>query len=308
VRIVIERHQRNQITLGIASIIAGMFCLTISDGLAKWLGATYSPVQLLFLRGLLAAPILIVLIAILSGRAALRTEHLGIHLFRGLINVVSASCFYLGLTMLPLAEATAIAFSAPFFVTIISVIFLHEKVSLGGWLALLAGFAGVVLIARPNPQNMQWAVVLPLITALGYAVMMVSARKLNVRESMLTTTLYIALGQAFFAGLPQAWVWTPVQSGHMAGFLGLAIFSTLGLGLITQAFRVAPASIVAPFDYTGLIWATLFGWAIWHEMPSLGFYAGALLIVISGVYIAVFEASKKRRKYGGKKTQQQVGS
>lgn len=283
-----------QVTLGIGCIMAGIFCLTISDSLAKWLGASYSPVQLLFLRGVLATPVLIVLLITLSGRPALRTEHLGVHMFRAVLNVLSAACFYLSLTMLPLAEATAIAFSAPLFVTIISVMFLKEKVSARGWLALLAGFSGVLLVVRPSPEHMQWAAVLPLITALGYAVMMVSARRINVRESMLTTMLYIALGQAIFAGLPQAWFWVPVQAEHFIGFIGLAVFSTLGLGLITQAFRVAPASIVAPFDYSGLIWATLLGWFIWQEAPSLWFYAGALLIAGSGVYIAMLEVAKKK--------------
>lgn len=285
-----------QVSLGIGCIMAGVFCLTISDSLAKWLGATYSPVQLLFLRGLLATPVLIVLVVILGGQPALRTRHLDIHMLRGFLNVVSASCFYLGLTMLPLAEVTAIAFSAPLLVTIISVFFLGEKVSRGGWWALLVGFAGVLLIVRPSPQHMPWAAMLPLITALGYAVMMVSARRINARESMLTTMLYIALGQVFFAGLPQAWVWVPVQSEHLLGFVGLAIFSTLGLGLITQAFRVAPASIVAPFDYSGLISATLLGWIIWSEAPSFWFYAGAFLIAASGVYIALSQVPKKKAK------------
>lgn len=290
------QHTRTQVSLGIGYIMAGVLCLTISDSLAKWLGATYSPVQLLFLRGLLATPVLVVLVVVLGGRPALRTRHLDIHLLRGFLNVVSASCFYLSLTMLPLAEVTAIAFSAPLLVAIISVVFLDEKVSLGGWGALLVGFAGVLLIVRPSPQHMPWAAMLPLITALGYAVMMVSARRINVRESMPTTMLYIALGQVFFAGLPQAWVWEPVQTGHFAGFMGLAIFSTLGLGLITQAFRVAPASIVAPFDYSGLIWATLLGWLIWHEAPSFWFYAGAFLITAGGVYIALLQRPKKKAK------------
>ncbi|MDN5844028.1 MAG: DMT family transporter [Alcaligenaceae bacterium] len=289
------QHRQARVPLGVACIMAGVLCLTISDGLAKWLGDTYSPVQLLFLRGLLATPVLVVLILALSGPAALRTQHLGVHLLRGLMNVMAASCFYLSLTLLPLAEATAIAFSAPLLVTIISVAFLGEKVSLGAWIALLAGFAGVLLIVRPSPQHMQWAAVLPLITALGYAVMMVSARRLNVRENMLTTTLYIALGQVVFTGVPLAWVWEPVQTAHLVGFIGLAIFSTLGLGLITQAFRVAPASIVAPFDYSGLIWATLLGWLVWSEAPSVWFYAGAFLIASSGVYIALSQRKSQKK-------------
>ncbi len=236
----------SRVPLGIACITGGIFCLTVSDTLAKWLGHIYSPMQILFLRGGLAAVVLLGMAGMMGGRRTLATSHLGVHLLRGALNVLTAFCFYLSLTMMPQAEATAIAFSAPFFVTIISVMFLNEKVALGGWLALLIGFAGVVLVVRPSPGHMEWAALLPLVTALGYAVMMTTARRIKAQESMLTMMLYLALGQAVFAGPLSAWVWEPVQSEHWMGFAGIALFSTLGLGLITQAFRVAPASIVAP--------------------------------------------------------------
>lgn len=280
---------------GIACILAGMFCLTISDALAKWLGAFYSPLQLLFLRAAIALPLVTALVLGLGGSRALRTRHIGVHLLRGAINVASAFCFYLGLTLLPLAETTAIAFCAPFFVTVISVAFLGEKVPMGGWLALFAGFAGVLVIVRPSPDNIQWAALLPLATALGYAVMMVSAKRISARESMLTTMFYIVLGQLVFASLPLAAVWVPVEWPHLPGFVGIAVCSTAGLGLITQAFRIAPATIVAPFDYSGLIWATLFGWIFWRELPDAWSYAGALMIILSGIYVAFFSGPGKKR-------------
>jgi len=285
----------SRVPLGIACITSGIFCLTISDTLAKWLGHMYSPMQILFLRGGLAAIVLLGLAAAVGGRQALQTMHPVIHLLRGALNVAAAYCFYLSLTMLPQAEATAIAFSAPFFVTIISVLFLKERVALGGWLALCIGFAGVMLVVRPSPSHMQWAALLPLATALAYAVMMTTARYIKAQESMLTMMLYLALGQVIFAGPLSVPVWQPIQSGHLLGFAGIALFSTLGLGLISQAFRVAPASIVAPFDYSGLIWAALFGWLVWHEIPSGWFYMGALLITGSGIYVALFhERSGKK--------------
>ncbi len=133
---------QSSIRAGIGCILVGIFSLTLSDGLAKWLGAFYSPIQLLFLRALIALPLITTVVLCLGGHRALRTRHIGVHLLRGALNVVSAACFYLGLTMLPLAETTAIAFCAPLFVTAISVVFLGEKVSTGGWLAIFAGFAG----------------------------------------------------------------------------------------------------------------------------------------------------------------------
>src|SRR5690606_20973288 len=143
------------------------------------LGEFYAPVQLLFLRAAIALPLVTLLVLALSGRRALRTQYIGVHLLRGAINVASASCFYLGLTLLPLAENTAIACCSPLFVTAISVAFLGEKVSAGGWLAILAGFLGVLIIVRPSPGNIEWAALLPLATAFGYAVMMVTAKRIG---------------------------------------------------------------------------------------------------------------------------------
>src|SRR5690606_7500504 len=169
---------------------------------------------------------------------------------------------------------------------------LKEKVSAGGWLAILTGFIGVLMIVRPNPGNMQWAALFPLATALGYAVMMITAKRINARESMLTTMFYIVLGQLVFACLPLAAVWKPIAWSHVPGFIGIAICSTVGLGLITQAFRIAPASKVAPFDYFGLISASLLGWIFWNELPYVWFYVGALMIAASGIYVALFSHRK----------------
>ena len=279
---------------GIACIMAGIFCLTISDSLAKWLGGHYPPIQILFLRSVIALPVVAAAALALGGRRALRTRHLPVHLLRGAINVASAWCFYLGLTLLPLAETTAIAFAAPLCVVGLSAIALGERVSPGRWAAVLAGFAGVLVVVRPGTAGFQPAALLPLATAVGYALMMVSARRIGPEEGMLTTMLYIAAGQAVFSAAPQLWYWRPLEPALLPGFLGVAVFSTLGLGLITQAFRIAPASVVAPFDYSGMLWATLFGWLFWREMPDPVAWLGIAMIVASGLYVALGETRRDK--------------
>ncbi|MCP1632481.1 drug/metabolite transporter (DMT)-like permease [Kerstersia gyiorum] len=209
---------------GILCLLCGIFFLTISDSLAKWLGGTYAPVQLLFLRGSLAVPIMLVLILALAGRPALRTRYPGLHLFRGFLNVVSASFFYYGLTQLPLAENTAIAFSAPLFVTLLSVLYLKEQVDGRRWAAVIAGFAGVMIVVQPGGPAFQPAALFPLATAFGYAVMMVSARGIGREEGLLTTMFYIALAQVIVAGAAVAWFWQPInQEIHWLGLTGMAI-------------------------------------------------------------------------------------
>ncbi|MGU9992004.1 DMT family transporter [Bordetella avium] len=280
---------------GIACVIAGIFCLTLSDAQAKWLGDHYSPIQILFLRSLIAMPFVLALAVGLGGRPALRTQHLNVHLLRGAINVVSASCFYLGLRYLPLAENTAIAFTAPLFVTALSVLILKEKVDARRWLAVGAGFAGVVIIVRPGSASFQLAALLPLITALLYALMMITARAIGKGEGMLTTMFYIVLGQLVASAVLIPWFWDTPRTQDLPLFVGVALFSTLGLTLITQGFRIGPASAVAPFDYTGLLWATLLGWLIWRETPELSAAIGALFIAGSGLYIAWVETRRRTR-------------
>ena len=253
---------------GIACVIGGIFFLTLSDANAKWLGTSYNPLQILFLRALIALPFVTALAIGLGGRRVLRTAHPGLHLTRGAINVVSACCFYLGLRALPLAEATAIAFAAPLFVTALSVLILKERVDGKRWLAVLAGFAGVLIIVRPGTDAFQAATLLPLTTAMLYAVMMITARGISHGEGMLTTTFYIVAGQLVCSAVGLPWVWHTPALADLPYFAAVALFSTLGLALITQGFRIAPASVVAPFDYTGLIWATLLGRIFWREAPD----------------------------------------
>ncbi|WP_322994811.1 DMT family transporter [Castellaniella sp.] len=282
--------------IGIAFILTGVLALTLSDAFAKWLTAAYPPIQILFLRALIALPIIMGVVTALAGQQALRSRYLPIHLLRGAINIAAAACFYTGLMYLPLAENTAVAFAAPLFVTVLSVFILKETVDRHRWAAVLIGFLGVLLIVRPGADSFQPAALFPLMTALLYGAMMMTARAIGPAEGMLTTTLYIVVGQLVFSVLLIPWFWEPIQWAHLPFFLAIALCSTLGLGLITQAFRVAPASVVAPFDYSGLLWAAVLGWLFWDEIPDLLAYLGVLLIAGSGVYIALREARASRRR------------
>lgn len=280
---------------GIVCILLGALCLSLSDAIAKWLGGHYPPIQILFLRAAIAWPFVTVVVCIMGGRRALRTQRPALHLLRGALNVVSACAFYLSLRYLPLAETAAISFAAPLCVTVLSVWMLKERVERARWLAVLAGFGGVLLIVRPGTASFQAAALLPLSTAVLYAVMMITARGIGKSESVLTTGFYIVGAQFVCSATALPWFWRTPQYEHWPFFAGVALFSTLGLTLITQAFRIAPASTVAPFDYTGLLWATLLGWLFWRETPDALTCVGAAIIAGSGLYIALRETLHSRR-------------
>jgi len=205
-------------------------------------------------------------------------------------------CFYLGLRYLPLAETTAIAFAAPLFVTALSVWWLKERVDARRWLAVGLGFVGVLLVVRPGAASFQAAALYPLVTAFFYGLLMISARGISAGEGMLTTMFYIVVGQLVCASPAIAWFWRTPDWLHLPLFLGVALLSTLGMTLITQAFRIAPASVVAPFDYSGLGWAVLIGWLFWDEAPTALAYLGMACIVASGLYIVWRENRQGRRR------------
>ncbi len=244
---------------GIACVSAGILFLTCSDALAKWVGQYYGPVQILFLRAAIAFPVVLALVLALGGRRALRTRHVKLHLVRGALNILSAALFYLSLQSLPLAEAVAIAFSAPLFVTALSVLALKERVDGQRWLAVGAGFAGVLVIVRPGAASFQMAALLPLATAALYAVMMLTARGINAAESMLTTMLYIVVGQLVCSAVVVPVFWTPLAWPHLPFFAGIALFSTLGL----------------TFHYAGIPHRTRIGGGPFRLLgPAVGLVAG----------------------------------
>ncbi|MGF1594751.1 MAG: DMT family transporter [Kiloniellaceae bacterium] len=278
----------------ISVICIGIFCLVINDAMAKWLTAYYSPLQIIFMRNLLAMPMILVMVLSIGGRSLLRTHHLRTHALRGLLLVGGAYTFFLGLKFLPLAEATSLVFAAPIFITALSVPLLGEQVGWRRWAAVIVGFVGVLIIVRPGAAAFQPASLVVVVTAVLYALIMISARRIDQRESVWTLMLYVVLFPLLFSGLAVPLVWQAPQLSHLPQIFGMAVFGTLGMTLISQAFRLAPAAIVAPFDYTALIWASLLGWLVWGEIPGVWTYAGAAVIIASGIYIVIRETRQAR--------------
>ncbi|MAQ39248.1 MULTISPECIES: DMT family transporter [Thioclava] len=279
-------------TQGIFLMCVGVACLSANDAFAKALTAGYSPLQILFLRNVIALPATIVIALLFGGPKALRSHRPLAHLLRGALWVGAAMMFFTSFIHLGLAEATALIFVAPFFITVISAAFLGEEVGWRRWLAVLVGFLGVLVIIRPGGATFQLVSLLPVATALVYALLMLSARWVDSRESVWTLLVYLTGAGALLSALIVPFVWVPVRSEDLWLFAGLAIFGTAGMTMITQAFRFAPAVVVAPLDYTGLLWATLFGWLIWRESPDAMTVVGAAIIIASGVF-TIFREHKQ---------------
>lgn len=274
---------------------AGIACLCLNDAFAKGLIADYSALQILFIRNIVALPLALAVALAMGGTAALRSHRPAPHLARGALWILATVLFFSSFQYMGLAEATALIFAAPLFITAISAMFLGEHVGRRRWLAVLAGFAGAMIVVRPGAGAFQAASLLPLAAALCHAALMLSSRRVDPRESFWTLLLYLTAAAALLSGFLAPFAWTTPRLGDSWLFLGVALFGTAGLALMSQAFRLAPAVVVAPFEYSGLIWATGLGWLFWSEIPDLAAFLGATVIVASGVYI-VFREDASRGK------------
>ncbi|MCD1632246.1 DMT family transporter [Martelella mediterranea] len=271
-------------TSGVVLMCAGVACLSANDAVAKALTSHYPPLEILFLRNVVAFPFTVLIAITMGGRQALKTYRPAAHMLRGALWVCATMMFFTSFIYLGLAEATALIFVAPFFITLISALFLGEKVHIRRWLAVLFGFLGVLVVIRPGGATFQAASLLPVATALVYALLMLSARWVDARESVWTLLVYLTGTAALISVFIVPFVWVPVRLEDLWLFAAIAIFGTAGMTMMTQAFRLTPAVIVAPLDYTALIWATLFGWLIWRESPDAATFLGAAIIIASGVF------------------------
>ena len=285
--------QRTLLT-GIAAICCAVFGFAVADALAKWLGQEgFTSPQIVFFRylfGLLPVSIFVWH----AGLSALRTRRPLAHALRACLLFVALTCFFAGLQYLPLAEAIAIAFTAPLFTTALSRPVLGEPVGPRRWAAVLFGFLGALIMLRPGTAAFQPEALLVVASALCFSSAMLLTRRIAATETNVAMLAYSTLG-AGLASLPfQAFVWQPPEPGHLGVFLVLGLIGGVAAYLIIVAYRSAPAAVIAPFDYTAMIWGTLFGWIFWQERPGAVVVAGAAIIALAGLYVTRREAGLSR--------------
>ena len=285
----------DRIGLGIASILAAVFLDSIGDATAKWLGQTYEPIQIVFFAHLFALVPIAVFVWRSGGLTALRTRRPFVHALRGSLLFASMLLFFTGLRGVPLAEATAIGFTAPLFITALSGPLLGEAVGVRRWAAVIVGFLGALLMVRPVTEAFRPETLLVLTSAFIFALVMLLTRRLTRTETDVALVTYTTVIGGF-ASLPFAsLVWQAPSPGD------LGLFAVVGIGggsaayLLVVAFRNAPAAVVAPFDYSSLIWASVIGWMVWRESPEPAVWIGAAIVAAAGVYITRREMALGRR-------------
>jgi drug/metabolite transporter (DMT)-like permease len=273
-------------TVGIFWMLATMFCFISLDAIMKHLLEHYSLVQVTWGRFFFATIVaLIVCAPRLRTLAVSRAPRL--QLARSVLLMSTTGVFNAGIRTTPLATATTIMFLSPILVTLLSIPLLGEKVGVRRWVGIALGFAGACIVVRPWQEGfggLGTGVLFLLVSALLNANYQILTRKVR-GDDPLTSLLYTAVAGAVVTSLLVPWFWTWPAWTDWALLIAAGLAGGLGHLCLIRAFRAAPASVVAPFSYSSLIWATLFGFVVWNDWPSMWTWTGAIIIIGSGLYI-----------------------
>lgn len=310
---------QNRAGPAIAFVLAGILAISVNDMLIKRLSGGYPLHELVFVRSAIGIVFSLVLVQIEGGWHILKTDRPGLHLLRGALVVIANMTFFVALGAIPLADATALFFAAPLFITLLSIPILGEKVGLLRLGAVMVGFVGVVIMQRPWAGSetlgaSRLVLLLPVLAALTYALNQLMTRKLGVSSKASALSVYIqsvfivvSLGFFLVAGdgrfvsegssasmqfLLRAWVWPAPGDGWV--FVGLGLNAAVIGYCLSAAYRMADAATVAPFEYMGLPLAVFWGFMIFGDLPAWEVWIGIALILGSGLFVFLRERQKTR--------------
>ncbi|MGZ2256506.1 DMT family transporter [Roseobacter sp. A03A-229] len=310
---------QNRAGLGIAFVIAGMVAISINDMLIKQLSGGYPLHEIVFLRSAIGILFSLMIVQMEGGWHILKTRRPVLHTIRGLLIVVANMSYFVALAAIPLADATALFFAAPLFITVLSIPILGEKVGVMRMTAVTVGFAGVVIMQRPwadaeSLDASRLVLLLPVLSALTYALNQLMTRKLGVESKASALAVYIqatfivvSLGFYVVAGngrfaegvenpsiqfLFRPWVWPSPEDWWV--MIGLGLNAAIIGYCLSQAYRMADAATIAPFEYVGLPLAVFWGWLIFSDLPVWEVWAGIALILGSGLFVFLRERQKAR--------------
>jgi drug/metabolite transporter (DMT)-like permease len=289
-------ERREHVPLGILYMVGATIMFAASSAVSKWLVASYPIGEVLFTRTAVALVTCALFIMPATGFAVFRTRRLPHHVMRSVSQGFSQTFLLIAFSLMPLAGAIAINFSAPLFTTLISALLLKEAVGPARWLALIVGFCGVLIVTNPGTEAFQIGALFALANTVLYASVTVGVRGMTATESAETLILYqLALLTAFFALLlPLGWSSpTPIDAAWIV-FNGVS--NAVGQYWWTRALHLAPASAVAPFFYLSLVWASLLGFAIWGDLPTLSLVLGSAVVVASGLFLLWRESNARQAK------------
>ncbi|HTL15310.1 MAG TPA: DMT family transporter [Thermomonas sp.] len=271
---------------GALLMLAAVALFALMDAGLKTLSAHYPPFQVAALRGLASLPLVLAWALWTAGPRALLRVRWPLHLLRGALGIAMMASFVYALKRLPLSTAYSIFFVAPLLITALSVPFLGERVGPRRWTAIAIGLLGVLVVLRPSGQGMfTLAGLAVLVAATGYAISAITVRVLARTDSTQAITFWLLGLMALGAGALALPDWVPLRGEHLWIVAAIGVAGALGQYTITEAFRLGEASLIAPLEYTALVWGLALDLALWGVLPDAATWAGAAIIIASGLYL-----------------------
>lgn len=289
-----DRDAIADIRRGVALAVCAVALFTVMISLVKWLSAWFAPMQIAFFRAVCATAICLPVVLADAGIAGLRTRQPGAYVLRGLVGCGSIATSFYGVTLMPIADWVALTFMVPLFVAAMSAPMLGESVGWRRWLAILAGFAGILIIVPPTGTASLWALAVGITAQMLVAFALVLIRRMGSAERTTTIVFYYMVGISMITLVLAPLDWRGPQGAQWLWLIAVGLVAGGAHLLITAAYRLAPASVIAPLDYTGIVWAMLIGWFVWTEKPDANLFLGLPLVVGSGLYV-VINATRRQR-------------
>jgi drug/metabolite transporter (DMT)-like permease len=275
-----EHH--DHVVRGMTAAMGAFFMFTIMNVFAKLLSENHSVIEIAFYRNLIACMPFLFMVFVLGKRDILviqsKPAAIGVRAVVGAISLITTFAAY---SLMPMAETTVLLFTASLFIPVLGVIFLHEKVGPYRWAAVAIGFIGVVIMTGPAGSVNGLGVTVALIAALMHATLQIILRYLGKFERPETVAFYFLVIGTLVTALPLPFVAVTPTVAELPLLLGLGLSGAAAQWLLSVAFRNAPAAIVTVFNYSGIVWATFFGWLIWNDWPLPAVLAGAVVVIAS---------------------------
>lgn len=280
---------------GIALIVTGVLLFSSYNALGKWLAADYSPWQIMFFRGLFGLVPFAAWALLRHGSGVLRSRQPFMQVLRGLLGFGANLLFIYAYREMPLADTVAIGYAAPIFIVILSVPLLSEHVGIRRASAAVVGFVGVLMIVRPGAGVFSAGAIHALAGTLCYSLLVITTRHVGRHDSALCTVVYSSAIYALACALVLPGVWVTPRGLDGAFLVATGLLGGTGMLLFAQAYRHAEAAVLAPFDYTAMLWAVLFGFLIWGDLPGSMAIAGMAIIAGSGLFLMHHERMQRFR-------------
>jgi drug/metabolite transporter (DMT)-like permease len=272
---------------GIGLMLLSVFMFSFGDALGKFIVATYAVGQLLWLRA--CAALIVLSPAIWRHRAEfVRMERPGLQLVRVILSTLEVAAFFLAAVYLPLADVVTYYLACPIFVTALSAIVLRERVGWRRWTAILIGFAGVLIALRPSAQTVSWPAMIALGGSLSFSILMLITRSLRATPDIVMATSQF-VGTFLLGALMSPFGWVTPSAGSLVMFAAAGVISISALLCVNRSLKLAPASIVVPYQYSMIVWAVTFGVIVFGDVPSPATILGAAIIIGAGLYIFLRE-------------------